>query len=91
MIFFCEQVSSKPPAKVKTEPSKSNPGPVIEIKNEPNTNKSPEQPRREAIWIVETDSDNDDADQPGPSGLQQQENKDDGATSKKPDEENKTQ
>ena len=40
--------------------------------------------KREAIWIVETDSDNDDADQPGPSGLQQ--NKKDSGQEKKPDD-----
>ena len=99
MFLPCKQfVSSdimvifdKPPAKDKTEPSKSKPGPVIQIKHEPSSNKSPEQPQREAIWIVETDSDNEDVDQPGPSGLQQQGNKEDAALDKKSDEEDKAQ
>ena len=77
----------KPSAEIKTEP-------VVKI--EPATSKSPKQPQREAIWIVETDSDNDlifdgesMADQPGPSGLQQ--NKKDAAPVKKPDEEDESQ
>ena len=62
------------------------------VKKEPKTNKSSQ--RSEAIWIVEADSDNDqiqneDANQPGPSGLQQ--DKEDAAPVKKPDEEDKAQ
>ena len=62
------------------------------VKKEPKTNKSSQQ--RDAIWIVEADSDNDqiqneDANQPGPSGLQQ--NNEDAAEVKKPDEEDKAQ
>ena len=62
------------------------------VKKEHKTNKSSQ--RRKAIWIVEADSDNDqiqneDANQPGPSGLQQ--NKEDAAPAKKPDEEDKAQ
>ena len=75
----------KPSAQIKTEP-------VVKI--EPTTSKSPKQPQGEAIWIAETDSDNDlilnnDADQPGPSGLQH--NKKDATPVKKPDEEDESQ
>ena len=76
-------MSPKPPAKVSpTKPVvKVKAEPVIELEDSPK--KSSQQPRREAIWIVETDSDNDDADQPGPSGLQQ--NKKDAGPEKKDD------
>ena len=65
--------------------------PVVKI--ETNGNTTPQQ-QREAIWIVAADSDNDqiqneDANQPGPSGLQQ--NNEDAAEVKKPDEEDKAQ
>ena len=78
-------MSPKPPAKVS--PTK----PVVKVKAEPvieledSSKKSSQQPRREAIWIVETDSDNDDADQPGPSGLQLNSKKDSGPEKKDAD------
>ena len=70
-------LSPKPTA--KTSPDKRT---IVRIKDEPVIEVSPN--KREAIWIVETDSDNDDADQPGPSGLQQ--NKKDSGQEKKPDD-----